>query len=176
MEFPPEPNNLPKISILKGATPNLSAATYCIQEEGHTLGNALRWMLMKNPQVEFCGYRSRRIDDLPPSSIDVSLYPPSMALIKGQGTFFEFTAKSEPKIHVRIQIPDVFSFVPYRRAPHTPDDASSLDALLDALKNLDDLFATIEDAYTKSFHWGTFERFDEIEDGDAPPPASTLSS
>ncbi|KAH9946881.1 RBP11-like subunits of RNA polymerase [Amylocystis lapponica] len=47
---------IPKIQILKGAELNLSAATYQIHDEGHTLGNPLRWMLMKNPKVEFCGY------------------------------------------------------------------------------------------------------------------------
>ncbi|THH07127.1 hypothetical protein EW146_g9411 [Bondarzewia mesenterica] len=41
---------------MKGAEPDLSAATYQIFNETHTLGNALRWMLMKNPMVEFCGY------------------------------------------------------------------------------------------------------------------------
>ncbi|KAI0075509.1 RBP11-like subunits of RNA polymerase [Panus rudis PR-1116 ss-1] len=46
----------PKIKILKGAEPDLSAATYQIHDESHTIGNALRWMLMKNPKVEFCGY------------------------------------------------------------------------------------------------------------------------
>ncbi|KAF8498842.1 RBP11-like subunits of RNA polymerase [Gautieria morchelliformis] len=46
----------PKVSIVKGASPDLSAATYIIRQENHTLGNALRWMLMKNPNVEFCGY------------------------------------------------------------------------------------------------------------------------
>ncbi|KZT02984.1 RBP11-like subunits of RNA polymerase [Laetiporus sulphureus 93-53] len=46
----------PKIRILKGAEPDLSAATYQIHDESHTIGNALRWMLMKNPKVEFCGY------------------------------------------------------------------------------------------------------------------------
>ncbi|KAI0066897.1 RBP11-like subunits of RNA polymerase [Artomyces pyxidatus] len=46
----------PKIRIMKGAEPDLSAATYQIFNESHTLGNALRWMLMKNPKVEFCGY------------------------------------------------------------------------------------------------------------------------
>lgn len=47
---------MPKISILKGSTSDLSAATYQIHDESHTIGNALRWMLMKNPKVEFCGY------------------------------------------------------------------------------------------------------------------------
>ncbi|KAM0752804.1 RBP11-like subunits of RNA polymerase [Meredithblackwellia eburnea MCA 4105] len=50
------PNLSNKVSILPGATDNLTAATYCIYEEDHTLGNLLRWMLMKNPDVEFCGY------------------------------------------------------------------------------------------------------------------------
>ncbi|CAE6416222.1 unnamed protein product [Rhizoctonia solani] len=43
-----------KITLLKGWTK--SAATYCIMNESHTIGNSLRWMLMKNPKVEFCGY------------------------------------------------------------------------------------------------------------------------
>ncbi|KAH7926160.1 RBP11-like subunits of RNA polymerase [Leucogyrophana mollusca] len=46
----------PKIKIMKGAAADLSAATYQIFDESHTIGNALRWMLMKNPKVEFCGY------------------------------------------------------------------------------------------------------------------------
>jgi len=41
---------------VKGAAADLSAATYQIHDESHTVGNALRWMLMKNPKVEFCGY------------------------------------------------------------------------------------------------------------------------
>ncbi|OCH89201.1 RBP11-like subunits of RNA polymerase [Obba rivulosa] len=49
-------DSTPKIKILKGAEPDLSAATFQIHDESHTLGNALRWMLMKNPKVEFCGY------------------------------------------------------------------------------------------------------------------------
>jgi DNA-directed RNA polymerase I and III subunit RPAC2 len=32
---------------MKGAAPDLSAATYQIFDESHTMGNALRWMLMK---------------------------------------------------------------------------------------------------------------------------------
>jgi len=45
-----------KIKILRGAAPDLSAATFQIADESHTIGNALRWMIMKNPKVEFCGY------------------------------------------------------------------------------------------------------------------------
>ena len=67
--------NLMSFSQLKGATPDLSAATFQIADESHTIGNALRWMIMKkcattllhsivsllltldSPKVEFCGYR-----------------------------------------------------------------------------------------------------------------------
>ncbi|CAA7264302.1 unnamed protein product [Cyclocybe aegerita] len=44
-----------KIKLLR-SSPDLSAATYQIHDESHTIGNSLRWMLMKNPKVEFCGY------------------------------------------------------------------------------------------------------------------------
>ncbi|TDH71599.1 hypothetical protein CCR75_001046 [Bremia lactucae] len=30
--------------------------TYVFHEEDHTLGNALRYILMRNPDVDFCGY------------------------------------------------------------------------------------------------------------------------
>ncbi|KAL9641386.1 MAG: hypothetical protein Q9204_000021 [Flavoplaca sp. TL-2023a] len=39
---------------LPGATD--SAASFQFDGEDHTLGNALRFMIMKNPEVELCGY------------------------------------------------------------------------------------------------------------------------
>ncbi|NWR80723.1 RPAC2 protein, partial [Centropus unirufus] len=33
-----------------------SCVTFVLRDEDHTLGNALRYMVMKNPDVEFCGY------------------------------------------------------------------------------------------------------------------------
>ncbi|CEG38170.1 dna-directed rna polymerases i and iii subunit rpac2-like [Plasmopara halstedii] len=30
--------------------------TYVFHDEDHTLGNALRYVLMRNPDVDFCGY------------------------------------------------------------------------------------------------------------------------
>lgn len=45
-----------KIKILPGMSSDGSAATFQIKEEDHTLGNSLRYMIMKNPDVEFCGY------------------------------------------------------------------------------------------------------------------------
>jgi len=45
----------PQIVIERGdADP--TAATYIFSDEDHTLGNALRFMLIKRPDVEFCGY------------------------------------------------------------------------------------------------------------------------
>lgn len=32
------------------------SATFVLTDEDHTLGNALRYMLMRNPDVSFCGY------------------------------------------------------------------------------------------------------------------------
>ncbi|CCF56754.1 hypothetical protein KAFR_0B04570 [Kazachstania africana CBS 2517] len=46
-----------KIKILPQATSeDGTSASFQIVEEDHTLGNALRYIIMKNPQVEFCGY------------------------------------------------------------------------------------------------------------------------
>ncbi|RAH42937.1 DNA-directed RNA polymerase core subunit RPC19 [Aspergillus brunneoviolaceus CBS 621.78] len=43
-----------RIVVLPGATE--TAASFQFDGEGHTLGNALRYAIMKNPRVEFCGY------------------------------------------------------------------------------------------------------------------------
>ena len=43
----------------------------------------------------------------------------------------------------------------------SPDGLSSLTALLDALKNHDDLCVTIDEAYTESLKKDQFERWDE---------------
>lgn len=47
---------LDKITILPGASSDGTAASFQIKYEDHTLGNTLRFMIMKNPDVEFCGY------------------------------------------------------------------------------------------------------------------------
>eukprot|EP00658_Telonema_sp_P-2_P019540 TRINITY_DN17715_c0_g1_i2.p1 TRINITY_DN17715_c0_g1~~TRINITY_DN17715_c0_g1_i2.p1 ORF type:complete len:119 (-),score=32.70 TRINITY_DN17715_c0_g1_i2:353-709(-) len=33
-----------------------SCATFAFENEDHTLGNSLRYMIMKNPNTSFCGY------------------------------------------------------------------------------------------------------------------------
>ncbi|CCI42655.1 unnamed protein product [Albugo candida] len=38
------------------STTSEASKTYVFHDEDHTLGNALRYILMRNPQVEFCGY------------------------------------------------------------------------------------------------------------------------
>lgn len=49
--------SVPKVKVLKGsASKDMSCATFQIHDESHTIGNTLRWMIMKNPMVEFCGY------------------------------------------------------------------------------------------------------------------------
>lgn len=45
-----------KIKILPGMSADGSAASFEIKQEDHTLGNALRYLIIKNPEVEFCGY------------------------------------------------------------------------------------------------------------------------
>ncbi|EGD90391.1 hypothetical protein H112_01848 [Trichophyton rubrum D6] len=47
-------NDQQRITILPGAVE--TAASFQFEGEDHTLGNALRYVIMKNPDVEFCGY------------------------------------------------------------------------------------------------------------------------
>ncbi|KAI9441428.1 RBP11-like subunits of RNA polymerase [Lactarius indigo] len=126
----------PKIRIMPGAKSDLSAATYQIHNETHTLGNALRWMLMKNPKVEFCGYRHSL------------LYSHDLLYFLNLGANADSSAPhpSENHIQVRIQM---------------YDNLSSLAALLGALDDLDALFESIEDAYNASLQHDDFEIWDE---------------
>ncbi|KAJ5248957.1 hypothetical protein N7468_000408 [Penicillium chermesinum] len=43
-----------RIVVLPGADEH--NASFQFENEGHTLGNALRYAIMKNAEVEFCGY------------------------------------------------------------------------------------------------------------------------
>ncbi|KAK3614621.1 RNA polymerase subunit AC19 [Elasticomyces elasticus] len=43
-----------RLRLLPGSSD--TAASFAFDHEDHTLGNALRYMIMKNPDVEFCGY------------------------------------------------------------------------------------------------------------------------
>ncbi|KAI8337807.1 DNA-directed RNA polymerase [Blakeslea trispora] len=44
-----------KIEIV-GSHSDPTAMTFCFKQEDHTLGNALRHVVNKNPYVDFCGY------------------------------------------------------------------------------------------------------------------------
>lgn len=35
---------------------DITCMTFVLKGEDHTLGNALRYMILKNPEVTFCGY------------------------------------------------------------------------------------------------------------------------
>eukprot|EP00123_Amoebidium_parasiticum_P019426 comp25298_c0_seq1/m.46984 comp25298_c0_seq1/g.46984 ORF comp25298_c0_seq1/g.46984 comp25298_c0_seq1/m.46984 type:complete len:113 (-) comp25298_c0_seq1:265-603(-) len=45
-----------KVEILTTAAEGDSCVTFKLNDEDHTLGNALRYIIMKNPDTEFCGY------------------------------------------------------------------------------------------------------------------------
>lgn len=46
--------SLPKVQIVPGSTEN--SATFLLNGEDHTLGNALRYVLMRHKLTVFCGY------------------------------------------------------------------------------------------------------------------------
>eukprot|EP00842_Homolaphlyctis_polyrhiza_P005665 jgi/Hompol1/609/HPOL_004143-RA len=46
----------PSVVVLATDSQDSGSATFCIHNEDHTLGNALRYIIMKNPAVTFCGY------------------------------------------------------------------------------------------------------------------------
>jgi len=54
MEDVTEGLDVQRMKILPGSID--TAASFQIEGEDHTLGNALRYIIMKNPDVEFCGY------------------------------------------------------------------------------------------------------------------------
>ncbi|KAM0719231.1 hypothetical protein Q7P37_005136 [Cladosporium fusiforme] len=43
-----------RLRLLPGSSE--TAASFAFEKEDHTLGNALRYIIMRNPDVEFCGY------------------------------------------------------------------------------------------------------------------------
>uniref|UniRef100_A0A3B1IKH6 DNA-directed RNA polymerases I and III subunit RPAC2 n=1 Tax=Astyanax mexicanus TaxID=7994 RepID=A0A3B1IKH6_ASTMX len=44
------------LEMVQAAGADEGCVTFVLHEEDHTLGNSLRYMVMKNPDVEFCGY------------------------------------------------------------------------------------------------------------------------
>ncbi|RUS27680.1 DNA-directed RNA polymerase III subunit C19 [Jimgerdemannia flammicorona] len=54
-EVPIEVEN-DKLEIISGSHNDHTSMTFSLKDEDHTLGNALRYMIMKNPEVDYCGY------------------------------------------------------------------------------------------------------------------------
>ena len=52
--IPPTRADTLKVQVIPGHTS--PSATFLIANADHTLGNDLRWVLAKNPEVEFMGY------------------------------------------------------------------------------------------------------------------------
>ncbi|GCB75673.1 DNA-directed RNA polymerases I and III subunit RPAC2-like [Scyliorhinus torazame] len=46
----------PVLEVVQAEGCDDSSVTFVLHDEDHTLGNALQYMIMKNPDVEFCGY------------------------------------------------------------------------------------------------------------------------
>ncbi|CAG8448398.1 428_t:CDS:2 [Funneliformis caledonium] len=51
-----EVNDILNFHTEKGAIKDPQSVTFNITGEDHTLGNALRYMIIQNPEVEYCGY------------------------------------------------------------------------------------------------------------------------
>ncbi|KAK4321282.1 hypothetical protein Pmani_004696 [Petrolisthes manimaculis] len=51
-----EPGSKNKLEMIRGAGQDEYCRTFVINEEDHTLGNALKHVLMQHPAVEVCGY------------------------------------------------------------------------------------------------------------------------
>ena len=45
-----------KLEAVRSENDEETCKTFILHHEDHTLGNSLRYMIMKNPAVEFCGY------------------------------------------------------------------------------------------------------------------------
>ncbi|KAL4648829.1 DNA-directed RNA polymerases I and III subunit RPAC2 [Arapaima gigas] len=51
-----EETRKPVLEVVQAEGADEGCVTFVLHEEDHTLGNSLRYMVMKNPDVEFCGY------------------------------------------------------------------------------------------------------------------------
>ncbi|KAH9917651.1 RBP11-like subunits of RNA polymerase [Epithele typhae] len=133
----------PKIQILKG--PNglvdLTAATFQIHDESHTIGNALRWMLMKKYVEAFPHCLLQQV----PTTLSLTASP-IVCSPKVEFCGYSVPHPSENHINVRIQM---------------YDKLSALDALLKALEDLDGLCVAVDEAYHKSLRNDKYEHWDE---------------
>ncbi|XP_055302779.1 probable DNA-directed RNA polymerases I and III subunit RPAC2 [Sitodiplosis mosellana] len=47
---------MPSIAVLENVDDNESSCTFVFENEGHTLGNVLKSIICRYPDVNFCGY------------------------------------------------------------------------------------------------------------------------
>ncbi|KAK8139241.1 hypothetical protein PG984_002621 [Apiospora sp. TS-2023a] len=108
-----------RVRILPGSSE--TAASFEFIDEGHTLGNALRYIIMKNPEVEFCAY---------------SIPHPSEAKMNIRiQTYGKDVAKFTPML--RIAMTDT----------HTLDTTTATAALEKGLQDLDDLCDVVSEKF-----------------------------
>jgi len=103
--LPPQTSLAPKIQI-KAAANRLDSATFVIRDEDHTLGNALRYMLMK----KYIFY------NLPTFLATYYFFSPAVALAG-----YSVPHPSDPVMHLRVQ---------------TKPGVTAVSALQKALKDL----------------------------------------
>lgn len=75
-----EPSKRQLEVVPTGEPDDETCATFVLHKEDHTLGNSLRYIIMKNPDVQFCGYSvphpsenkiNLRIQTNGPAAVDV---------------------------------------------------------------------------------------------------------
>ena len=83
-----------RIEIEAGA--DASAATFTLHNEDHTIGNSLRYVLNKDPQVSFVGYSVPHPSE-PKMNLRIQTVGPSAttALHGALGTLYEITAHTK---------------------------------------------------------------------------------
>ncbi|KAI9017643.1 putative DNA-directed RNA polymerase [Gaertneriomyces semiglobifer] len=54
--YPHSDPSIPKVEVIPTSEGDPYNVTFCLTDEDHTLGNSLRYIIMKNPAVNFCGY------------------------------------------------------------------------------------------------------------------------
>ncbi|CAL1294158.1 unnamed protein product [Larinioides sclopetarius] len=45
-----------RLEVLSSSEEDITCRTFIFRNEDHTFGNALRYIISKNPEVEYCGY------------------------------------------------------------------------------------------------------------------------
>ncbi|CAH1777509.1 unnamed protein product [Owenia fusiformis] len=56
MEKKSDENRKRNLEVVQSSSEDETCQTFVLHNEDHTLGNSLRYMVMKNPAIEFCGY------------------------------------------------------------------------------------------------------------------------